>query len=129
MGPKEGSDACVFGGAILGPLWLIFLDHIEGAGVAQPMAAGQSPAEGVCSAANTRGSAAIPAATASRGNVTPWITSASSLRPGVACGVPGAEINDQTHNRHRLELDPPDSKAMDLDHAGQRLRWAHEQPA
>jgi len=62
----------VFGGPILGPLWLIFLNQVEGAGVAQQMTAGQSPpAEGVCSVASTIGRAVIPGATASRGRVTP----------------------------------------------------------
>ena len=39
------------------------------------------------------------------------------------------EIDDQPHDGDRLEFDPPDTEAADLDHAFERLRWTREQPS
>src|SRR5262249_46035253 len=98
--PRRGSVACSFGCAILGPLRLIFSIG-EGAGVPQAVAAGQSLAEGVHTAAKTKGRPAVPAATPSRGSVTPSTTvlaeafsgwrapsaaSRSTIRPTTASG-------------------------------------------
>jgi hypothetical protein len=39
--------------------------------------------------------------------------------PGVPGGVCGRKIDDQPHDRDRLEFDAPDTEAVDLDHAFQ----------
>ena len=82
MGPKGGSERAFSAETILGPVWLIFLDETEGAGVTQLPATGQSPVGRLRKRANTKGSAAIPAATASRGNVIPAIWAVAAFGSG-----------------------------------------------
>jgi hypothetical protein len=55
--------------------------------------------------------------------------SAVGAFPGVPGGVCGREIDDQPHDGDRLEFDPPDTEAVDLEHAFERLRWTREQPS
>ena len=41
----------------------------------------------------------------------------------------GGQIDDEADDSDRLEFDPPDPEAMDLDHTSQRRRRADQQPA
>ena len=47
----------------------------------------------------------------------------------MACGIISRKVDNQADGGDRLESDPPDPKAVDLDYPGQRLRRADQETA
>ena len=82
------------------------------------------------SAAKTSREGVCPGtATASRGRATPATSDAGGFGPRQALRVGCREVDDEAHDRDRLEGNAADSKPADFDQAGKRRGRPHQQAA
>ena len=120
MGPREASGRSGFGGAILGPLWLIFPTKdrkgAPGSPEAGPGSIGRRRCPQECQHQRQGGYAGCDGKTR-QGDAGDDGPPRFGFR--AAGGILGGEVDDQAHHRHRLVGHPADAEPADFEQPGQ----------
>ena len=129
MGPK-GARRCPFSAAaILGRLWLIFINRTAGAGVSPDAGLRSIAGRGCPQESQYHGQGRYSGCDGKPRQANPLNAGISGLQAREPGGIRGRQVDDQADRRHALIGQAPDAETADFEHSGERRGRPHQQAA